>query len=97
MDSDGSEPDGKKVLTVWDHGPGFHIDTLLADESVDPFYWGALMAHVAIHLSRVGEAHGLQRTADDGTVEGVTSEIYLEVLREGFDSVLSSPPSHVIQ
>ncbi len=96
MNSDGSEPHGKKILTVWTEEHGYHIDSMTGHLS-DPAEWGEVLADVALHVANVTTQGGALRVEIDGKQEVVTVEHYLKRLRDGFEDRIEDPPAWALQ
>lgn len=94
MNPDGSEPHGKKILTVWTEEHGYHIDSMTG-HFADPADWGEALADVAIHVSNTATQGDNLRVTINGKQEVVTVKHYLKRLREGFKDRLEDPPAWV--
>ncbi len=98
MNADGSEPDGKKILTVWredtETSRGFHIDSNTGAFH-DPAEWGEALADIALHLAHSATEKGnLYLEDQDGKHVPITIEHFLKRLQEGFRDRLEDPPDY---
>lgn len=97
MNADGSEPEGKKIITVWSEGDGLHIDSRTLTFH-DPAEWGEVLADVALHLAHASHDAELMVQEDEGSsMVRVEVDAFLERLHEGFKDRLEDPPDYELQ